>query len=51
MKIRQARLAECQYVNRLMEMLIDEIYVHEPAKVRETLKANFTAEALQELCQ
>lgn len=51
MKIRQARPDECQPVNRLMEMVIDEIYAREPEKVRLTLKANFTAEALKELCQ
>jgi len=51
MKIRQAKPNECQPINRLMEMVIDEIYAREPEKVRLTLKANFTAEALQELCQ
>ncbi|MFW6159812.1 MAG: GNAT family N-acetyltransferase [Acidobacteriota bacterium] len=51
MKIRRAKPEECKPVNKLMEMVIDEIYAREPEKVRKTLKANFTQEALKELCK
>lgn len=50
MVIRNASLEDCHTVNEMMALLIDEIYVKESNAVREALKANFTAEALQELC-
>ncbi len=51
MKIRKAKPDDCHAINTLMEMLIDEIYALESEKIRKILKANFTREALMELCQ
>ena len=51
MKIRQAKIQDCKEINRLMKNLIDEIYAKESVKVRKILKANFTSEALRELCK
>lgn len=51
MRIKKAKVGDCGTVNSLMEMLIDEIYVKEPEKIRKILKANFTQNALQELCR
>jgi len=51
MKIRKAKPAECGPVSSLMERLIDEIYAQEEEKVRRILKANFTRQALKELCR
>lgn len=50
MKIRESEKKDCQAVNGLMVKLIDEIYEHESPKVRKILKANFTQDALKELC-
>ena len=37
MKAREGKPEDCQTVNTLMELLIDEIYVKESVKVREVL--------------
>ena len=50
MTVRQAKPPDCHEVNRLMVMLIDEIYAKESDEVRRALKANFTESALTELC-
>jgi Pyruvate/2-oxoacid:ferredoxin oxidoreductase gamma subunit/GNAT superfamily N-acetyltransferase len=50
MVVREAKPEDCQVINGMMEMLIEEIYVREPPEVRAALKANFTGEALHELC-
>jgi len=51
MLIRRAKPADCKRVNRLMELLIDEVYAKESLKIRKILKANFTQDALKELCR
>ncbi len=51
MTIRKAKTADCLRVNILMENLIDEIYAKETQKIRKILKANFTKDALKELCR
>lgn len=51
MLVRQANPQDCQAINRLMGLLIDEIYARESDEVRRVLKANFTEDALRELCQ
>jgi Pyruvate/2-oxoacid:ferredoxin oxidoreductase gamma subunit/ribosomal protein S18 acetylase RimI-like enzyme len=50
MTVRRAKPEDCHEVSRLMGMLIDEIYARESEDVRRVLKANFTADALKELC-
>jgi len=50
MKIRESEKKDCHAVNTLMVKLIEEIYAHESPKVRKILKANFTQDALKELC-
>jgi len=50
MDIRIARPEDCPTVNALMGRLIEEIYARESPEVRTALKANFTGEALHELC-
>jgi Pyruvate/2-oxoacid:ferredoxin oxidoreductase gamma subunit/ribosomal protein S18 acetylase RimI-like enzyme len=50
MMVRQANAEDCHAVNELMVRLIDEIYAHESDEIRRVLKANFTEDALQELC-
>jgi Pyruvate/2-oxoacid:ferredoxin oxidoreductase gamma subunit/GNAT superfamily N-acetyltransferase len=50
MKIRKARAEDCRTINTLMGRLIEEIYAHETEDVRKHLKANFTQDALKELC-
>jgi len=51
MTIRKAKPSDCEAVNSLMELLINEIYAKEKEKIRKILIANFTKEALQELCK
>ena len=50
MLVRRAEPQACHAVNRLMELLIEEIYAKETDEVRRVLKANFTNEALTEMC-
>jgi Pyruvate/2-oxoacid:ferredoxin oxidoreductase gamma subunit/GNAT superfamily N-acetyltransferase len=50
MIIRRAEPKDCQAINAMMVLLIDEIYARESEEVRRVLKANFTNEALKELC-
>ncbi|MBM3310826.1 MAG: GNAT family N-acetyltransferase [Candidatus Aminicenantes bacterium] len=50
MMVREAKPEDCQVVNGMMADLIDEIYAAEGEEVRRGLKANFTNEALKELC-
>jgi Pyruvate/2-oxoacid:ferredoxin oxidoreductase gamma subunit/GNAT superfamily N-acetyltransferase len=50
MLVRKAEPQDCHTVNRLMELLIEEIYARETDEVRRVLKANFTNEALTEMC-
>lgn len=50
MKIRKAKPEDCRTINTLMGRLIEEIYAHESEDVRKHLKANFTQDALKELC-
>ncbi len=50
MLVRRAEPQDCQAVNPLMEFLIEEIYAKETDEVRRVLKANFTNEALTEMC-
>jgi Pyruvate/2-oxoacid:ferredoxin oxidoreductase gamma subunit/GNAT superfamily N-acetyltransferase len=50
MTVRPAKPEDCHEVSRLMGLLIDEIYARESEAVRRVLKANFTADALKELC-
>ncbi|MBM3295962.1 MAG: GNAT family N-acetyltransferase [Candidatus Aminicenantes bacterium] len=50
MDIRIARPEDCPAVNDMMGRLIEEIYARESPEVRTALKANFTGEALHELC-
>jgi Pyruvate/2-oxoacid:ferredoxin oxidoreductase gamma subunit/ribosomal protein S18 acetylase RimI-like enzyme len=50
MTVRPAKPEDCHEVSRLMSLLIDEIYARESDEVRRVLKANFTADALKELC-
>jgi len=50
MMVRTAKPEDCPAVNDLMVRLIEEIYGRESEEVRRALKANFTAEALKELC-
>ncbi len=51
MTIRDARPSDCPRINRMMGRLIDEIYAGESEEVRRLLKANYTQEALKELCR
>jgi Pyruvate/2-oxoacid:ferredoxin oxidoreductase gamma subunit/GNAT superfamily N-acetyltransferase len=51
MTVRSARPEDCHAVNGLMVKLIDEIYARESEDVRRALKANFTEDALRELCR
>ena len=51
MRFRKAQPEDCHAVNEMMELLIDEIYSEESEKVRRILKANYTQDALIELCQ
>ncbi len=51
MEIRQAKQEDCTAVDGMMVLLIDEIYARESEEIRRTLKANFTAEALKEVCK
>lgn len=51
MKIRKVKPEDCEQVNRLMELLIDEVYGEESQEIRKILKANFTQDALKELCR
>ncbi len=51
MIIRQAEHRDCPAVDEMMELLIDEIYARESDEIRRALKANFTAEALREVCK
>ncbi len=50
MIIRPANDKDCQAINGLMVRLIEEIYARESEDVRRVLKANYTNEALRELC-
>ena len=50
MQVRRADPQDCLAVNPLMELLIEEIYAKETEEVRRVLKANFTNEALTEMC-
>lgn len=50
MQVRRAEPQDCPAVNPLMELLIEEIYAKETDEVRRVLKANFTNEALTEMC-
>jgi Pyruvate/2-oxoacid:ferredoxin oxidoreductase gamma subunit/GNAT superfamily N-acetyltransferase len=50
MTVRRANPSDCPVVNDLMVRLIDEIYGRESEAVRRALKANFTSEALKEIC-
>ncbi len=50
MVIRTAKPEDCTAVNEMMELLIDEIYARESEEIRSTLKANFTKDALKEIC-
>ena len=50
MTIRPAKPDDCHAINAMMVLLIDEIYARESEEVRQVLKANFTNEALKELC-
>ena len=50
MLVRRAEPQDCQAVNPLMELLIEEIYGRETEEVRRVLRANFTNEALTEMC-
>jgi Pyruvate/2-oxoacid:ferredoxin oxidoreductase gamma subunit/GNAT superfamily N-acetyltransferase len=51
MTVRPAKTEDCHEISRLMGMLIDEIYARESAEVRRVLRANFTEDALKELCK
>ena len=51
MRIRKAKSQDCDHINQMMVALIDELYVNETEEIRRALKANFTQQALQELCQ
>ncbi|MFC2158222.1 GNAT family N-acetyltransferase [Acidobacteriota bacterium] len=51
MRVRKALPEDCHAVNDMMELLIDEIYSKESEKIRRILKANYTQDALIELCQ
>ncbi len=50
MTVRPAKPEDCHHISRLMGMLIDEIYAKESDEVRRVLRANFTEDALKELC-
>lgn len=50
MTVRPAKPEDCHAVSHLMGLLIDEIYASESDQVRRALKANFTNDALKELC-
>jgi Pyruvate/2-oxoacid:ferredoxin oxidoreductase gamma subunit/GNAT superfamily N-acetyltransferase len=51
MLVRKAEDKDCHEVSGQMTMLIDEVYAHESEEVRRVLKANFTLDALMELCR
>ncbi|MCK5344983.1 MAG: GNAT family N-acetyltransferase, partial [Candidatus Heimdallarchaeota archaeon] len=51
MRIRKSNPKDCQAINQLMELLIDELYQHESEDIRKILRANFTQLALKELCE
>jgi 2-oxoglutarate ferredoxin oxidoreductase subunit gamma len=50
MIVREANPQDCREAEGLMKLVIEEIYVNESEEVRRALCANFTGEALQELC-
>jgi Pyruvate/2-oxoacid:ferredoxin oxidoreductase gamma subunit/GNAT superfamily N-acetyltransferase len=51
MLVRKAEPGDCHEVSEQMTLLIDEIYARERDEVRRVLKANFTQDALMELCR
>jgi Pyruvate/2-oxoacid:ferredoxin oxidoreductase gamma subunit len=51
MLVRRAEPRDIHAVNGLMELLIEEIYAKETDEIRRVLKANFTNEALTEMCE